>query len=127
MNKAERIRCSAPLPEGSADPVLTRMLAPAPYQVLAREDKEEGEGAQGGLHSRGMPGALSGEIGTPTFEDGREGKTDTPSPHGKKRTASEDLEIQASKRGKISLSGGSGLGGDVVTQFLHKDKPLAES
>ena len=103
------------------------MQVPAPYQVPAKEDKEESKKAQGGPHSRGMPGALSGEIGTPTFEDGREGKTDTPSPHGKKRTASEDLEIEASKRGKISLSGGSGSGGDVDTQPLRKDRPLAES
>ena len=93
----ERIRCLAPLPEDSADPVLTRMLAPALYQVPAREDKEEGEEAQGGLHSRGTSGTLSGEIRTPTSEDGREGKTDIPSPHGKKRTASEDLEMDIYK------------------------------
>ena len=61
------------------------------------------------------------------LEHEREGETDIPSPHGKKRTASKDLKIKASKRGKISLSGGSGSGGDVVMQFLHKDKPLAES
>ena len=103
------------------------MLAPAPYQVSAEENKEEGEEAQGGLHSRGTPGTLTGEIGTPTSEDGREGKTDIPSPHGKKRTASEDLKIKACKRAKISLSGGSGLGGDVDMQSLRKDRPLAES
>ena len=103
------------------------MLAPAPYQVPAKEDKEESKKAQGGPHSRGTPGTSSGEIGTPSSEDEREGETDIPSPHGKKRTASEDLKIKASKRGKISLSGGSGSGGDVVTQSLHKDKPLAES
>ena len=83
--------------------------------------------AQGGPHSRGTPGTLSREIGIPSSEDEREGETDIPSPHGKKRTASEDLKIEASKRGKISLSGGSGSGGGVVMQFLHKDKPLAES
>ena len=110
------------------------MLAPAPYQVSAREDKEESKKAQGGPHSRGTPGTSSGEIGTPSSgeigtpssEDEREGETDIPSPHGKKRTASEDLKIKASKRGKISLSGGSGSGGDVDTQFLRKDRPLAE-
>ena len=103
------------------------MLAPAPYQVPAGEDKEESEEAQGGLHSGGTPGNLSGEIGTSTSKGGREGQTDIPSPHGKKRTASEDLKIKASKRGKISLSGGSGSGGDVDTQSLRKDRPLAES
>ena len=123
----ERIRCSAPLPEDSAYPVLTRMLAPAPYQVPAGEDKEESEEAQGSLHYGGTPGNLSGGIGTSTSEGGREGRTDIPSPHGKKRTASEDLKIKASKRGKISLSGGSGSGGDIATQCPHGDRPLAES
>ena len=66
------------------------MLTPAPYQVLT-------------------------EIGIPSFEDEREREADIPSPQRKKRTGSEDLEIKASKRGKISLSGGSGLGGDIVT------------
>ena len=102
------------------------MLVPAPYQVPTKEDKEESKKAQGGPHFRGTPGTSSGEIGTPSSEDEREGETDIPSPHGKKRTASEDLKIKASKRGKISLSGGSGSGGDVVTQFLRKDNPLAE-
>ena len=89
------------------------MLAPAPYQVPVGEDKEEDKEAQGGLHSGGTPGNLSGEIRTPASKGGREGRTDIPSPHGKKRTASEDLKIKASKRGKISLSRGSSPGGDV--------------
>ena len=46
---------------------------------------------------------------------------------GKKRSASEYLEVKAPKRGKMSLSGGSGSEDDVVAQFHHKDKPLAES
>ena len=69
----ERIRCPAPLPEDAADPMLTRMLASAPYQVSTGKDKEEGEEAQGGLHSGGTPGNLSGEIGTSTSDGGREG------------------------------------------------------
>ena len=118
----ERIRCSAPLPEDSADPVLTRMLASAPYQVPVGKDKEESEEAQEGLHSGGTPGNLSGEIGTSTSEGGREGQANIPSPHGKKRTASEDSKREASKRGKVSQSGE-----DPDTQSLRKDRPLAES
>ena len=65
------------------------MLASTPYQVPAGKDKEESEEAQG-------------EIGTSTSEGGREGQAGIPSPHGKKRTASEDLKIEDSKRGKVS-------------------------
>ena len=96
------------------------MLAPAPYQVTVEEDKEESKKAQGGPHSRGMPSTSSGEIEAPSSEDEREGESDIPSPHGKNRTASEDLKIKASKRGKISLSGGSGSGGDVP--FYHLER-----
>ena len=127
IKKEERIRCLTPLPEDSADLLLTRMLVPAPYQVPTKEDKEESKKAQGGPRSRGMPRTSSGEIGTPSSKDEREGETDIPSPHGKKRTASEDLKIKASKRGKISLSGGSGSGGDIDTQSLRENRPSAES
>ena len=103
------------------------MLAPTPYQVPTGEDKEEDEEAQGGSHSGSTLGNLSREIGISTSKGGREGRTDIPSPHGKKRTASEDLKAEASKRGKMSLSNGSGSEDDVTAQFLRKDKPFAKS
>ena len=103
------------------------MLALAPYQVPAKEGKEESKKDQSDFHFKGTPDTMSGEIGTPSSEDKREGEADIPSPHGKKRTASEDLEVKAPKRGKMSLLGGAGSEDDVVTQFLHKDKPFAES
>ena len=79
-----------------------------------KEDKEESKKAKGGLHSKGTPDTMSGEIGTPSFEDKREGETNIPSPDGKKRTASEDLEVKAPKRWKMSLSDGSGWEDDVA-------------
>ena len=103
------------------------MLAPAPYQVPVKEDKEENKKDKGDLHSKGTPDAMSGEIGAPSPEDKREGEADIASPYGKKRTASEHLEEGAPKRGKMSLPSGSGSEDDVDAQFLHKDKPLAES
>ena len=80
--------------------------------------------AKGGLHSKGTPDAMSGETGTPSEEDEGEEETDITSPHGKKRTASEDLEVEDPKRGKVSLLAGSE---DDAAQFFRKDKPLAES
>ena len=103
------------------------MLASTPYQVPAGEDKEESKKAQSGPHSRGALDTLSGEIKTPPSEDERERETDISSSHGEKRIASEDLNTKTSKRGKISLSGGSSLGGDVDTQYLRKDRPSTES
>ena len=93
----------------------------------AKEDKEESKKAQGGLHSKGTPDAMSGESGTPSSEDEGEEKADIPSPHGKKRTASIDLEVEAPKRGKMSLSDGSGSEADVDAKLLTRDKPFSES
>nr|XP_020184879.1 uncharacterized protein LOC109770581 [Aegilops tauschii subsp. strangulata] len=103
------------------------MQAPAPYQVPAKEIKEESKKAKGGLRSKGTPDAMSGETRTPCSEDEGEEEADIPSPQGKKRTTSKDFEVEAPKRGKMSLSGGSGSGDDVAAQFLRNDKPFAES
>ena len=86
----------------------------------AKEDEVESEKAQGGPHSRGTPGTSSRGIGTPSSEDESEGETDIPYPHGKKRTASEDLKREASKQGKTSQSGD-----DTDTLSPRKDEPLA--
>ena len=126
MKKAERIRCSAPLPKNSVDPVLTRMLALAPYQVPLREGKERSGEAQSGLHTGDASCAVSEEVITPVPEGERGEGSNIPSPHGKKRAAPEDLEAEASKRGKKSLSGGPNSGGDIAAQCPQGGQPLAE-
>ena len=103
------------------------MLAPTPYQVSSREGKERSGEAQSGLQTRGTSRTVSGEIGTPMLDGERGGESIIPSPNEKKRAAPEDLKAEASKRGKMSLSGSSGSEDDIVAQFLRKDKPLAES
>ena len=102
--KADKV--SGPLPETAQEPVLVRMLDVAPTEGGNGEDRGANISPEGATE---------------------EGGSKSPSLQGEKRTASEDLKIKASKRGKISLSGGSGSGGDMVTEFLRKDKPLAES
>ena len=114
MRKAERIRCSAPLPENSADQVLTRMLALAPYQVSLRQGKERSGEAQSGLHTTGASRTIFGEIRTPVSEDEQGGESTIPSPHGKKRTTLEDLEAKVSKRGKKPSLGGPALEGNLT-------------
>ena len=79
-----------PLPEDSADPVLTRMLAPAPYQMPVEEDKAESGRTKDGLHPKGIPNIVPGGIKIPSSEDKSEGGVNIISPHGKKRAASKD-------------------------------------
>ena len=91
------IRCPAPLPEGSLDPILARMLELAPYQAPSGEDKGRNKAAESGPHSLFIQ---TGGISASAKEDNRGEESKIPSPQGRKRTASEDLETRVSKRGK---------------------------
>mgnify|MGYP007126473882 FL=1 len=122
----ERIRCPAPLPEDSATPVLTRMLASAPYQAPVREGKEESEKTQDDLGSGGKSDTESGEIDLSSPEDGGGKGPSIPSPSRRKRAASEDWEGRSSKKGKMPPSSGLGLESDAVEQLQQGDKPSAK-
>ena len=87
--KAKLIRCPAPLPETSRDPVLIKMLEVAP--------SEEGEGGHRGTTTSAKEAFSKGGIKSPSFQ-------------GEKRTASEDPEAKASKRGKKSSPEGPAPG-----------------
>ena len=82
-SKANQV--SGPLPETTLDPVLVMML-----EVVPSEESEGGDK----------------EATTFSKEVVRKGGIENSSPQGKKRTASEDPETMASKRGKKSSSEG---------------------
>ena len=83
VKKAKMIRCSAPLPEGSTDPVLARMLELAPYQAPSGEDKGRNKEAESGPHSLLIQ---TGGISVSAKEDNRGEESIIPSPQGRKRT-----------------------------------------
>ena len=101
----ELIWCLAPLSEDSATPVLTRMLASAPFQAPAGE----GGNTQDDLGSGGKSDTEFGEIDLSSPEDGGGKGPSIPSPSRRKRAASEDWEGWSSKKGKVPLSSGLGL------------------
>ena len=113
IRKAKMIRCSAPLPEGSPDPVLARMLEHAPYQVPSEEDKGRNKEAESGPHALLIQ---TGGISVSAKEDNRGEESEIPSPQGRKRTASEDLETRVSKRGKKPSPGGPAPEGILTAQ-----------
>ena len=88
------IRCSAPLPKGSPDPVLARMLEHALYQVPSGEDKGRNKEAESGPHALLIQ---TGGISTSTKEDNRGEESEIPSSQGRKRSAPKDLETKVSK------------------------------
>ena len=70
------------------------MLECAPYQVPSGEDEGRNREAKGGLHTLDIQ---TGGVSASSMEDNRGGESRIPSPQGKKRAASEDLETEASK------------------------------
>ena len=103
--RARLIRCPAPLPETALEPVLVRMLEVVPA-----------EGGNG--ENRGANISPKGA----TEEEG----TKNPSLQGDKRTAFEDPEAKAPKRGKRSSPGGPAPGKNPDAQSSPKDRPSSE-
>ena len=117
------IRCSAPLPEGSPDPVLARMLEHAPHQMPSGEDKGGNEEAESGPHALLIQ---TGGISVSAKEDNQGEESRIPSPQGRKRTASEDLETRFSKRGTKPSPGGPAPGGILTAPCPQGGQPSTE-
>ena len=117
------IRCSAPLPEGSLDPVLARMLELAPYQAPSGEDKGRNKEAESRPHALLIQ---IGGINVSAKEDNRGEESEIPSPQGRKRTASQDPETMVSKRGKKSSPEGPASEGTLAAQCPQGDQPSTE-
>ena len=94
------------------------MLERAPYQVPSGEDEGRHREAEIGLHTLYIQ---TGGIDVSKKEDNRGGESKIPSPHEKKRAASEDLETMVSKRGKKPLSGGPTPEGILAAQYPQGD------
>ena len=123
IRKAKMIRCSAPLPEGSPDPVLARMLERAPYQVPSGEDKGMNKEAESEPHSLFIQ---TGGTSASAKEDNRGEESKIPSPQGRKRTASKDLETRVSKQGKKPSPGGTAPEGVLTAQCPQGGQPSTE-
>ena len=117
------IRCSAPLLEDSPDPVLVRMLELALYQAPSGEDKGRNKEAESEPHSLFIQ---TGGISASAKEDNRGEESEIPSPQGRKRTASEDLETMVSKRGKKPSPGGPAPEGVLTAQCPQGGQPSTE-
>ena len=112
-----------PLPEGSLDPVLARMLEHAPYQVPSGEDKGRNKEAESRLHALLIQ---TGGISVSAKEDNRGEESRIPSPQGRKRTTSEDLETKVSKRGKKPSPWGPAPEGVLTAQCPQGGQPSTE-
>ena len=117
------IRCSPPLPEGLDNPVLEKMLEPAPYLVPSQEDEGGNKEAESGPHSLLIP---TEGMSASAREDNQGEESDILSPRGRKRTTSEDPETKVSKREKKSSPEGPASEGILAAQCPRGDQPSTE-
>ena len=114
------IRCSAPLPEGLDNPVLEKMLEPAPCLVPSKED--EGGNKEGESGPPPLPIPTEG-MSVSVREDNPGEESDILTPRGRKRTTSKDPETKVSKREKKSPPEGPALEGALAAQSPCGDQP----
>ena len=117
------IWCLAPLPEGLDNPVLEKMLEPAPCPEPSKEDKGGNNEVESGPPSLPIP--IEG-MSASVKEDNQGEESDLLSLRGRKRTASEDPETKASKRDKKSPPESLASEGALAAQSPHGDQPSNE-
>ena len=86
-------------------------------------EKDEGKGSEAKLHALRI---LTGKIANPPMEDSREWKVKASSPRGKKRAASEDLEVETPKQGKKTSPEGSAAMGTLTASCPPMGQPSTE-
>ena len=96
------------------------MLELAPYQAPSGEDKGRNKEAESEPQSLFIQ---TGGISASAKEDNRGEESKIPSPQGRKRTASEDLETMVSKQGKKSLPEGPTPEGTLAAQCPRGGQP----
>ena len=99
------------------------MLENAPYQVPSGEDEGRNREAESGLHTLHIQ---TRGISVSAKEDNRGEESEIPSPQGRKRTASKDLETRVSKRGKKPSPEGPAPEGILIAQCPQGDQPSTE-
>ena len=99
------------------------MLKRAPYQVASGKDEGKSREAENELHTLYIQ---TGGINISMKEDNRGGESQVPSPCGKKRAASEDLEVEASKLGKKPSPGSPAPEGVLAAQCPQTGQPSTE-
>ena len=98
------IRCPAPLPETALEPVLVKMLEVAPTEGGDGENRRANISPKGATEEGGSKNSLQGE----------------------KRTASEDPEAKAPKRGKKSSPEGPAPGEAPAALSPQRNQPSSE-
>ena len=129
METSEQINCLAPLPEDTADALLTEMRTPAPYEV-PEKTKKKAKGTRKSSRRQVVSDSLSDNTETGSSHENEEKEDeDSPPPAGgdKKRKAAPTGEAEGSKKGRTLLSDCSTTAADGEDEWLLRAKPPVKS
>ena len=127
METSGQINCPAPLPEDTADALLTEMLTPAPYKVPEKTKKAKGTRKSSQRHV--LSDSSSDYSAAHSSPEDKEEEEDAPPPAGgdKKRKAAPTGEAEGSKKGRTLLPDYSTTAAEGEDEWLLRAKPLAKS
>ena len=128
MGASEKIDCLAPLPEDTADALLTEMLTPAPYKV-PEKTKKKAKGNRKSSRCQVVSDSSSNNSETHSSHENKEKEDeDSPPPAGgdKKRKATPTGEAEGSKKGRTLLPDYSSTAAEGKDEWLLRAKPLAK-
>ena len=121
---------SGPTSGGTAGPLLTKMLVPAPYKAPKKEAPKQVKKTRSGLRGREAPDTWSeGSSDAPSSEyEEEEVEEDEPrSKGGRKRAASPSLEAKSPKSGRGSHPEASTPATDNSPEWDPEAQPLGKS
>ena len=129
METSGQINCPAPLPEDTADALLTEMRTPAPYEVPDKT-KKKAKGTQKSSRRQVVSDSSSDTSEAHSSRENEEKEDeDSPPPAGgdKKRKAAPTGEAEGSKKGRTLLPDYSTTAAEGEDEWLLRSKPLAKS
>ena len=129
MKASEQIDCPAPMPEDTADALLTEMLTPTPYKV-PEKTKKKAKGTRKSSRRQVVSDSSSDNTETHSSRENKKKEDeDSPAPAGedKKRKAAPTGEAEGSKKGRTLLPDYSTTAADGEDEWLLRAKPLVKS
>ena len=127
METSGQINCPAPLPEDTADALLTEMLTPSPYKVP--EKTKKAKGTRKSSRRQVLSDSSSDNSATHSSPEDEEKDEDAPPPvrGDKKRKAAPTGGAEGSKKGRTLLPDYSTTAAEGEDEWLLRAKPLAKS
>ena len=128
MKASEQIDCPTPLPEDTADALLTEMLTPAPYKV-PEKTKKKAKGTRKSSRRQVVSNSLSDNSTMHSSPEDEEEDEDAPPSVGgdKKKEGCLDRGAEGSKKGRTLLPDYSTTATEGKDEWLLRAKPLAKS